>query len=319
MTTFGRKGLKPKPDGPKLKLVTGMPANDGLSIIVRQASVQPGLDAASLAYEVVQFVNHALQRCGFERDELPQAAMWAFHVDYYIAQVNNGGHGQFAHNSGWHDFIIDDIRSGLNAIGHREAIEVFDQFLTFSKAAPDRFDGVAERAGFGDEDSFVERLDQRFYAGIGDQLREGLGGWISEMPQLEALPDAQYREAMSALSTRNPMREQRLQEREANRRRQQQEDPAHQLLNYICRVTPGDITFESCLSANPQGEAGGVIFRVATSAGVGDIFVMPEGKGGLLMAGEKSPRSKIPLAMIDGYLCREGFDPISPQIAPGRQ
>src|SRR5882757_3673928 len=97
-------------------------------IIVRQSSLDDGADRYALVQDIVNFVNHATLEVMFHRDELPQDALRAFHVDYYIAQVNNGGHGQFAHNSRWDEAVLRDIVEALAAIGVAEATEIFKSF-----------------------------------------------------------------------------------------------------------------------------------------------------------------------------------------------
>ena len=99
----------------------------------------------------------------FRRDELPQDALRAFHVDYYIGQVNNGGHGQFAHNSGWDEYVLRDIGDGLAAIGPAAAAEIFKSLQTYAVREPVRFQRALEAGGFGEIDPFIETLDQRFF------------------------------------------------------------------------------------------------------------------------------------------------------------
>ncbi|WP_461331769.1 DMP19 family protein [Bradyrhizobium diazoefficiens] len=61
-----------------------------------------------LTEAVVYYVNE-IQRVGvYKGRELPAVAMQAYHADYYLAQVNNGGHSQFIGNTGGCD-AADDI------------------------------------------------------------------------------------------------------------------------------------------------------------------------------------------------------------------
>ncbi|KAF1016500.1 MAG: hypothetical protein GAK29_04527 [Acinetobacter bereziniae] len=36
-----------------------------------------------------------------EYDEMSAEALYSYFVDYYLAQVNNGGFSQFVYNTGW--------------------------------------------------------------------------------------------------------------------------------------------------------------------------------------------------------------------------
>jgi hypothetical protein len=96
------------------------PIDDGKRIIVPEKAFKSE-SPYELVQSVVNFVNFALRHAFFHRDEIAQNAMRAYHVDYYLAQVNNGGHSQFAANSNMLDVILKDIDEGLDAMRHDAA------------------------------------------------------------------------------------------------------------------------------------------------------------------------------------------------------
>jgi hypothetical protein len=112
------------------------PSNDARKIIVPENAYRSE-SPAELVQAVVNFVNFALRQAYFNRDEIAQNAMRAYHVDFYLAQVNNGGHAQFAANSNMLDVILKDVGEGLDAMRH-EAAGIYKRFLTFAKAEPAR-------------------------------------------------------------------------------------------------------------------------------------------------------------------------------------
>jgi len=280
------------------------------SIIVRQSSLDDGGDRYALAQDLVNFVNHALRDAMFRRDELPQDALRAFHVDYYIAQVNNGGHGQFAYNSRWEEPPLRDIGEGLAAIGLTEAIEIFKSFQTYAVLEPARFQRTLDGAGFGEIDPFVERLDQRFYAGVGKALGQALRQWIARLPSLRPLDDTHYREAMQDLPAQNPEYAVRKIAIAAEQEQRHAEDPIHQAIRFVCHVSPPGMRFEQLLSASPisspDESVGGVGFRIVTDRGLATIYVM-ESRAVLWLEGEAKPRGKVPLALVDAFLARQGL------------
>ncbi|MGV7215459.1 DMP19 family protein [Bradyrhizobium sp. UFLA05-112] len=72
-----------------------------------------------LTCAIVDFVN-AIQRVGiYARHEMPAVAMQAYHADYYLAQVNNGGHSQFIGNTGANQLptTSEDALAALKAMG----------------------------------------------------------------------------------------------------------------------------------------------------------------------------------------------------------
>jgi hypothetical protein len=246
----------------------------------------------------------------FRRDELPQDALRAFHVDYYIAQVNNGGHGQFAHNSRWDEQVLRDIGEGLAAIGVAEATEIFKSFQTYAVLEPARFHRTLDGAGFGAIDPFVEKLDQRFFAGVGKALAEALRQWIAGQPSLRPLDDAHYREAMHNLPAQNPEYAARKTATAAELEHRRAEDPIHQTIRFVCHVSPPGMRFEQLLSARPisgPDESGvGVGFRIVTDRGLATLYVA-ESRAVLWLEGEAKPRGKVPLAMVDAFLARQGL------------
>jgi len=280
------------------------------SVIVRQSSLDDGGDRYALAQDVVNFVNHALREAMFRRDELPQDALRAFHVDYYIAQVNNGGHGQFAYNSRWDEPVLRDIGEGLAAIGVAEATEIFRSFQTYAVLEPARFQRTFDGSGFGTIDPFVEKLDQRFYAGVGDALAKALRQWIARLPSLRPLDDTHYREAMQNLDAQNPEHAARKTAIATEQEQRRNEDPIHQTIRFVCHVSPPGMRFEQLLSASPLSSpdqsSTGVGFRIVTDRGLATIYVA-ESRAVLWLEGEAKPRGKVPLAMVDAFLARQGL------------
>ena len=226
------------------------------SIIVRRSSLDDGCDRYALAQDVVNFVDDVTREAMFRRDELPQDALRAFHVDYYIAQVNNGGHGQFAHNSRWDELVLRDIGEGLAAIGVAEAIEIFRSFQTFAVLEPARFQRALDGAGFGEVDPFIEKLDQRFYAGVGEALAQSLRQWIAGLPSLRPLDDTRYREAMRDFPAQNPEHATRKIAVAAEQEQRHTDDPIHQLIRFVCHVfRPACVSSSSCQPVLFRGQA----------------------------------------------------------------
>lgn len=277
-------------------------------IIVRQSSLDGGADRYALVQDIVNFVNHATLEVMFHRDELPQDALRAFHVDYYIAQVNNGGHGQFAHNSRWDEAVLRDIGEGLAAIGVTDATEIFKSFQTYAVLEPARFQLTLEGGGFGEIDPFIERLDQRFFDGAGEALAAALRRWVARLPSLRPLDDTQYREAMDNLAAENSDHAARKIENAAAQEQRRNDDPIRQALRLVCHVSPGGVRFEQLLSASqvPGRKESGVGFRVMTDRGAATVYLL-EARASLWFDGEAEPRGKVPIAMVDAFLARQGL------------
>lgn len=71
-----------------------------MPILVRQSVFEDRDDKEIVSAVVDEYVNDLRQRGYYLKGELPANAMRSYNTDYYLAQVANGGHGQFMHNSG---------------------------------------------------------------------------------------------------------------------------------------------------------------------------------------------------------------------------
>jgi hypothetical protein len=89
------------------------------SVIVSDQSVASA-DPYDIVYSNIEFVN-ALFGEHLRADEIAPDALRSYYVDYYLAQVNNGGFSQYVYNSHWSSLMNGFIREGLlamKAVGH---------------------------------------------------------------------------------------------------------------------------------------------------------------------------------------------------------
>ena len=89
-----------------------------------------------LTEAVVYYVNE-IQRVGvYKGRELPAVAMQAYHADYYLAQVNNGGHSQFIGNTGvaMLPTTSGDALAGLKAMGAAAQHQILQEMMDWVKA-----------------------------------------------------------------------------------------------------------------------------------------------------------------------------------------
>lgn len=191
-----------------------IPEEKRVSEILVQQSAVDDEDPSVLVYNIVQFVNALAEQGAFNSDELPLNALRCYHVDYYLAQVANGGHGQFVGNSGWDEMTIRNISDGLRAMDAGPYVEIFDDLRKFIDSNPDQAAQVAAGRGFGDQVPAIEALDDRFLAGdCHKTITPANARWVRGLPELRVVPDSEFADAMYALCTSNPLREKRLSER----------------------------------------------------------------------------------------------------------
>lgn len=95
------------------------------SIVVLQASLthtEPGEIVASNIWFVNALFDEYLTAA-----EIATDALRSYYVDYYLAQVNNGGYSQFVYNSRWSPLVLQWLREGMEAMGATRHLEVFEK------------------------------------------------------------------------------------------------------------------------------------------------------------------------------------------------
>jgi hypothetical protein len=198
-----------------------------------EAARQPD-QAHRLVQALVTFVNAMTGQGLYTRDELLPKATQAFHADYYLAQVNNGGHGQFIHNSMANiDYALTDVRAALAAIQTEPYTSIGERLIADVAA---RRDPVTRKIDLSmREPDVLSALDHEFYAADKEKpFSNLLAGWIAGWPELRAVDDADYPEAIRLSATMNPLREVRRQWRSVSRLRFQTTDRYQVAVGLAC-------------------------------------------------------------------------------------
>ncbi|MCJ2047706.1 DMP19 family protein [Methylobacterium sp. J-078] len=146
-------------------------------------------------------VNYFITEFKYLIPELPPAAIESYSVDYYAAQVKNGGHGQFAHNANGKPISWAFARSGLLAMGATKHLSVFDRFEAIIKRNDARARRIIEQGGFGEMDPEVEELDSAFYANdVTSSLTDINARWLKSRPNLYILPFSEMQNYIEGFS-----------------------------------------------------------------------------------------------------------------------
>lgn len=246
-------------------------------IIVSESSYRAAGKYADydLAAGVVTFVNDMLGEGQYLRDEIPREAFIAYHLDYYVGQVNNGGHAQFAGNSGWKAEANADIRDGLALIGEHEAAAIFADFERFAEANPEAFAEAAEGCGFEGTWRHTEAFDTRFYAGPGTSIPASSAAWLRGLPILRPVPDADYAAEIEKLAERNWQRGPRRAEAERLAAEARAMDPLIQAFTYLAAQAKPPLEFHYWRAGYhcESGDRKGMQYGVDTSGGGGIVYI----------------------------------------------
>jgi hypothetical protein len=223
-------------------------------------------DDIELVQAVVDYVNDVQEQARLSSGEYPEEASWSYCADYYLAQVNNGGHGQYAHNSRMMPRGLRDCRLGLEAMGAHEYLAIFDAFLAIMAVGDERAQAIIDGSGFGDIDPEIESLDSRFFA-LSDAMTALNAAWLRSLPILKPLPRDQIGAAIEALGAANPLRDARSEASAAAQRKYESEDLTY-VAAHACAAQEG-ATFERLTAGMPIGPDGkdGIEWGAISSAG----------------------------------------------------
>ena len=185
-------------------------------ILVRKSHFD-SLDKRSLVDAVIDFKNNLHKYGAYTRFEIPSELNQSYYVDFYEAQVRNGGHAQFISNSRLDKGLIDDVAQGLAAMGATEYREIFEAVRQRVDADTVLREDALESAGFvakngtGQRSRELEKYNLEFYdLRKIDQLSDRNSAWLRSLKILRVVDDADWIEEFYKLTLLNPLRLERL-------------------------------------------------------------------------------------------------------------
>lgn len=216
------------------------------SVIVSKKSFESD-DPYDIIDSNISFINALLEE-HFRHDELSQDALRSYYVDYYLAQVNNGGFSQFVYNSRWEKNTIGYVRDGLEAMGASKHLQLFNQSAAIiDRIGPDGMEKFFKSEYFGDnkERDILNKFDDKFFdLSKREDLIKLNSKWLRSGPKLVVMTIAEMKAEVERRAAALPDREARIAEALANEPRYMK------LIRALCakadhkltRVTAGDPT-----------------------------------------------------------------------------
>lgn len=219
-------------------------------ILVRESAYNSATPH-DLPFEIVNFFRFATGNAQYVREELSPNALRSHYVTQYEGAVKNGGHGQYASHSGGERIYLTSVQEGLEAMGHPMAA-IHQKLLDFARSNPERMTQIANNGGFGEADRFETDLDGEFFR-IEHQtpIMVAHNAWLKTLPELKAIPDAEFKEAKDALARANVGAAERARQRAAEQAAKDAKDPMIQALVYLCDKAPGGYQFDRVVSGLP--------------------------------------------------------------------
>lgn len=181
------------------------------SVVVSTESVDSD-DPYDIVYSNIIFLNALLEE-HFSHHQLSPDALRSYYVDYYLAQVNNGGLSQFVYNSRWEDNTVRYVREGLRAMGAVKHLDLFER----NAAIVDRILTESLQTFLGSE-YFGENKERDVLDANNDEFyelskREDLirlnAGWLRSLPSLVVKTPDEMKAEVERRSAGLPDREER--------------------------------------------------------------------------------------------------------------
>jgi hypothetical protein len=216
------------------------------AIVVSEKSFR-SKETGDIVESNVSFINALFDECLTEA-EVSAEALRSYYVDYYLAQVNNGGFSQFVYNSRWNPQCIEYVREGMRAMKAKQHLEVFEEGAELVKKL-----GSKGLKAYLASEYFGENTERDKLNGVNDRFmdvekKEDLltlnAAWLRRHPKLLVLEVEEMKEEVRRRGQALPDREQRVAEARANEPRYMK------LIRALCeragqkleRVTAGDPT-----------------------------------------------------------------------------
>jgi len=160
-------------------------------IFVPSSSVAEGAERYAMVQSIVNWLNVARDQGCYIADEIAEEAPQLYNADYYYAQVCNGGHAQFRHNSRMDPMTLIHAQNGLLAAGLTELHSCISALVEFPEM----------------EKQVLEELDTKFFACY-KNYHAKMNDWFR--PKVKVIPDAKYEKHLQNFLKHDVVRGQRF-------------------------------------------------------------------------------------------------------------
>lgn len=152
-------------------------------------------DPEGMVLGVGGFASWAMDDCGLEPGDFPEAALQSYWADRYLSEVMNGGHKQFARNTGLSPEAMINTERGLEVIGDAQALATFRRFKTFvADAAAAR--ALMDDADYRNKSEAIREIDGQ--SPDIEDVRVRHAAWLRTLPNLKVMPAEKLEEKMLA-------------------------------------------------------------------------------------------------------------------------
>ena len=188
------------------------------SVIVSDQSFASA-DPYDIVYSNIELVN-ALFREHLKADEIAPDALRSYYVDYYLAQVDNGGFAQFVYNSHWSVLRNGYICEGLAAMKAVRHLALLNESAALvERMGPDRLQTFLANEPFGpnpERDALNVNNDRFYKLSKTEDLIALNAAWLRGLPCLKVMAADEIKAEVARRGAALPDREERARAALAN-------------------------------------------------------------------------------------------------------
>lgn len=200
-------------------------------------------------YEIIQsnidFLNSLFQE-HVRYEEVCIDSLKSYHVDYYVAQVKNGGFSQFVYNSNWEPSMVELIVEGLRDMGATKNLKLFQKSKKIvSGMSPKNFERFLDGEYFGNflQINHLNKFDDRFFKlQESEDLIEFNARWLKSLKTLSVLNKEQLDNQLKHLLEAIPDKEERVKAALASEPRYKK------IMRALCKAAGQELNFETAAS-----------------------------------------------------------------------
>ena len=262
------------------------------NIIISKQSLDSD-DAYDVIYSNIDNLNALFERY-VEYNEVSTAALYSYFVDYYLAQVNNGGFSQFVYNTNWDAFVVKHVREGLQAMNATQHAALFGQSADLiEQFSHEQFEQFLEGEYFGENEQqdILNKFDDQFYAlNDSDDLIEMNSQWLKSHPQLQLVDENDLDELFDQIITKIPNLAERKQKVLENRPRY------FKVIEALCQSV--DQTLEQITAGSPVIYEGNSVIEWHFFTDAGHFYMLDLGDQALMFSESKQQVSSIDVSHL---------------------
>lgn len=185
------------------------------TVILPEYVSAPETEDWEVTNAVVDFVNKMRGEAHFSDHEMPENAIRLYNADYYYAQVSNGGHSQFIHNTLKPEATLISAAKAFQEMGAISLGNLAVELVRWIKANPEE---AARQNGFEIRATALEDLDKDFPSSVNDGAYfKAASAWVKSWPNLKVVSGLDYPKAIKKCAALNPKYELRREAAEIDR------------------------------------------------------------------------------------------------------